>query len=61
MPLDQLRALEAESIAILREVVSEFERPVMRYTGLRRQQSASRDNLEEIERFTLPHRRRCAK
>ncbi|MBI4486130.1 MAG: sulfate adenylyltransferase subunit CysD [Acidobacteria bacterium] len=32
MPLDQLRALEAESIAILREVVSEFERPVMLYS-----------------------------
>ena len=32
MPLDHLRALEAESIAILREVVSEFERPVMLYS-----------------------------
>ena len=27
--LDHLRALEAESIHILREVVAEFERPVM--------------------------------
>jgi sulfate adenylyltransferase subunit 2 len=30
--LDHLRALEAESIAILREVVAEFERPVMLYS-----------------------------
>ena len=27
--LDHLRALEAESIHVLREVVGEFERPVM--------------------------------
>jgi sulfate adenylyltransferase subunit 2 len=32
MRLDHLRALEAESIAILREVVGEFERPVMLYS-----------------------------
>ncbi len=32
MPLDHLRALEAESIAIFREVVAEFERPVMLYS-----------------------------
>src|SRR5216683_2204030 len=32
MRLDHLRALEAESIAILREVVAEFERPVMLYS-----------------------------
>jgi sulfate adenylyltransferase subunit 2 len=31
-PLDHLRALEAESIHILREVVAEFERPVMLYS-----------------------------
>jgi sulfate adenylyltransferase subunit 2 len=31
-PLDHLRALEAESIAIMREVVAEFERPVMLYS-----------------------------
>src|SRR5687767_12136570 len=30
--LDHLRALEAESIHILREVVAEFERPVMLYS-----------------------------
>jgi sulfate adenylyltransferase subunit 2 len=30
--LDHLRALEAESIAIMREVVAEFERPVMLYS-----------------------------
>src|SRR5580765_7429629 len=30
--LDQLRALEAESIHIMREVVAEFERPVMLYS-----------------------------
>jgi sulfate adenylyltransferase subunit 2 len=30
--LDHLRALEAESIRILREVVAEFERPVMLYS-----------------------------
>src|SRR5688500_8908054 len=30
--LDHLRALEAESIHILREVVAEFERPVMMYS-----------------------------
>src|SRR5688572_23857350 len=30
--LDHLRALEAESIHILREVVMEFERPVMLYS-----------------------------
>ncbi len=29
---DHLRALEAESIHILREVVAEFERPVMLYS-----------------------------
>jgi sulfate adenylyltransferase subunit 2 len=32
MPLDHLRALEAESIRIIREVVAEFERPVMLYS-----------------------------
>src|SRR5262245_31816000 len=32
MPLDHLRALEAESIQIIREVVAEFERPVMLYS-----------------------------
>jgi sulfate adenylyltransferase subunit 2 len=32
MRLDHLRALEAEGIAILREVVAEFERPVMLYS-----------------------------
>ena len=32
MSLDHLRALEAESIHILREVVAEFERPVMLYS-----------------------------
>jgi sulfate adenylyltransferase subunit 2 len=32
MPLDHLRALEAESIHIIREVVAEFERPVMLYS-----------------------------
>ena len=32
MRLDHLRALEAESIFILREVVAEFERPVMLYS-----------------------------
>jgi sulfate adenylyltransferase subunit 2 len=31
-PLDQLKALEAESIEIFREVVAEFERPVMLYS-----------------------------
>src|SRR2546428_2101728 len=31
--LDHLRALEAESIQILREVVAEFERPVMLYSN----------------------------
>src|SRR5260370_37823008 len=31
-PLDHLRALEAESIHIIREVVAEFERPVMLYS-----------------------------
>jgi sulfate adenylyltransferase subunit 2 len=31
-PLDHLAALEAESIHILREVVAEFERPVMLYS-----------------------------
>ena len=31
-PLDHLRALEAESIHIMREVVAEFERPVMLYS-----------------------------
>src|ERR1041385_614101 len=30
--LDHLRALEAESIAIMREVVAECERPVMLYS-----------------------------
>src|SRR5579863_9079637 len=30
--LSHLRALEAESIAIMREVVAEFERPVMLYS-----------------------------
>jgi sulfate adenylyltransferase subunit 2 len=30
--LDHLRALEAESLHILREVVAEFERPVMLYS-----------------------------
>src|SRR3954463_11807577 len=32
MPLDHLRALEAESLHILREVVAECERPVMLYS-----------------------------
>jgi sulfate adenylyltransferase subunit 2 len=32
MPLDHLRALEAESVHVLREVVAEFERPVMLYS-----------------------------
>ena len=32
MSLDHLRALEAESIHIMREVVAEFERPVMLYS-----------------------------
>lgn len=32
MPLEHLRALEAESIHILREVVAEFARPVMLYS-----------------------------
>jgi sulfate adenylyltransferase subunit 2 len=32
MRLDHLRALEAESIHIIREVVAEFERPVMLYS-----------------------------
>src|SRR5471030_1660990 len=32
MPLDHLRALEAEGIQIIREVVAEFERPVMLYS-----------------------------
>jgi sulfate adenylyltransferase subunit 2 len=32
MRLDHLRALEAESVAIFREVVAEFERPVMLYS-----------------------------
>ena len=31
--LDHLRALEAESINILREVVAEFERPVLLFSG----------------------------
>src|SRR5258706_265256 len=31
-PLDHLRMLEAESIHIMREVVAEFERPVMLYS-----------------------------
>jgi len=30
--LDHLKALEAESIHIMREVVAEFERPVMLYS-----------------------------
>src|SRR5207249_11276958 len=32
VPLDHLKMLEAESIQILREVVAEFERPVMLYS-----------------------------
>src|SRR5438093_10144324 len=32
MPLDHLHALEAESIQIMREVVAEFEHPVMLYS-----------------------------
>jgi sulfate adenylyltransferase subunit 2 len=32
MPLDHLRALEAESIHVIREAVAEFERPVMLYS-----------------------------
>jgi sulfate adenylyltransferase subunit 2 len=32
MPLEHLRVLETESIQILREVVAEFERPVMLYS-----------------------------
>ena len=32
LQLDHLRALEAESIQIMREVVAEFERPVMLYS-----------------------------
>src|ERR1700716_291521 len=32
MPLDHVSALEAESIPIIREVVAEFERPVMLYS-----------------------------
>ncbi|MBI3490632.1 MAG: sulfate adenylyltransferase subunit CysD [Acidobacteria bacterium] len=32
MPLDHLQALEAESIQIIREVVAEFEHPVMLYS-----------------------------
>src|SRR6188508_3769584 len=32
LKLDHLRALESESIHILREVVAEFERPVMLYS-----------------------------
>ena len=32
MPLDHVSALEAESIQIIREVVAEFERPVMLYS-----------------------------
>jgi sulfate adenylyltransferase subunit 2 len=32
MPLDHLAALEAESLQIIREVVAEFERPVMLYS-----------------------------
>src|SRR6185295_8828197 len=32
LKLDHLRALEAESIHIFREVVAEFERPVMLYS-----------------------------
>src|SRR5213594_3710000 len=31
-PLDHLRMLEAESLHIMREVVAEFERPVMLYS-----------------------------
>ena len=31
-PLDHLRSLEAESLHIMREVVAEFERPVMLYS-----------------------------
>ncbi len=31
-PLEHLRVLEAESIQVLREVVAEFERPVMLYS-----------------------------
>ena len=30
--VDHLRALEAESVHIMREVVAEFERPVMLYS-----------------------------
>src|SRR5436309_10001741 len=32
MPLDHLHALEADAIQIIREVVAEFERPVMLYS-----------------------------
>src|SRR5438128_11759811 len=32
LKLDHLRALEAESLHIMREVVAEFERPVMLYS-----------------------------
>src|SRR5438046_4544933 len=32
LQLDHLRALEAEAIQIMREVVAEFERPVMLYS-----------------------------
>jgi len=32
LQLDHLRALEAESIRVMREVVAEFERPVMPYS-----------------------------
>ena len=32
LKLDHLRALEAESLHIFREVVAEFERPVMLYS-----------------------------
>src|SRR5919197_6700842 len=32
MPLDHLGALEAESIQIIREVVAEFEHPVLLYS-----------------------------
>src|SRR5437870_1819491 len=32
MPLNHLHALEAEAIQIMREVVAEFERPVMLYS-----------------------------
>ena len=32
LKLDHLKALEAESIHIMREVVAEFERPVMLYS-----------------------------